>query len=261
MHNGIFGAVCPFHTIDKIENYHILKCEYKLFGNDWCHVIHFKDPISDDGTLRNTNGLSIHYNQSNLINIIEEKISFLPITTLYNITSDNNNDMLNHIVNFLLHYVYSYSNKGFVNKLLISSDPSAFSNFLQTVGVNIDPTSRDITFIQNFRFLTMINCKNKLITKQVFSLINLIKYFLFTTRRSSRSHITPLYNCKNCKLKKLNERFLYYDYATFHSIYCQPKDDNARWEILRKITPEHLRSLLDELCGRLASTTSAKRII
>lgn len=257
--NGIFGVVCPFHSIDKLENYSILKCEYQLFDyvNEWRHIIHFKDPITDDGTLKNTNGLILHYNESNLITKLEESVSYLPINTLYCLKSNNSPEVLNSCVEFLIQYILFYSTKNLVNKLLISSDPHAFAYFLQTIGVNVT-ADKQLAFVQNFRFLTMRNCKNKVLLKQIFSIINLIKTFLYTTRRSAKPPNTT-YDCKNCKLKKLNERFLNYNYATFHSVYCQPKDYNTRWEILQKITPFHMHHLLDEAKSRLTVNTAATR--
>jgi len=184
--------------------------------------------------------------------MMEETVSFLPFSVLSRLSPDNSQSTLDACINFLVEYVLTLTMQGTINALLVDCNSNGGYQFLQTIGIGVrdDGYSNQckvVSFTHNFRFVLGSTENKKVLTKQLYAVIPIIKTFLYSSKKNVKN-ATCAKDCKQCKLKSVTERFVNFNYQRFHLIYCNKgKDDASKIEILRSLTPDNLRNNLEQL--------------
>ncbi len=250
----ILGSPCHLHTVDKLNKVIIHKCEFKLINDEWRHVIHFKDNYPDQKYLKNISDITLHFDHRNEINTMEETVSFLPITTLSALSTDVSAATLDQCIAFIVEYLITFTAQGLVNALAVECLPNGGHQFLQTIGVGVvddNYNQKKVAFTHNFRFVISKPKNKKLLQKQLYAIIPLIKTFLYSSKKS-KSTICKM-ECRFCKLKTATERYLFYDYGRFHNMFCIPNREESKYEIIRALTPDHMRNTLEQLIQQISA--------
>lgn len=230
----IFGIPC-FHRIDKLNNFSISKCEYKLVNGSWWHVIHFREGLQKNELKYFESYVTPDYvigrNDRYEIIRFEERLNSLPTTTLLNLSMDSSHEMVAKCVNYLITYIVSYTGDYMVNDLIRAQGNQGTSTLLQTFVV-----CHDSSLAYTNHYLAVENKNTKVLMKQMLEIFNILKMFLFTKKKTkSKVH------CPNCKLKSFYERFIHYDYVGVHKVFCNPdyvKDEDRLQLLGNLITDE-----------------------
>lgn len=223
------GIPC-FHRCDKLSTNYIIKtCEYKLVQQDqdqqqWYHVIYFKEPIANP-TFRWVQSIQCEYNYRNEVTEVWEQMSNIPIAGLVQLSADTSSQTIDMFVTNIIEYVAHLTNENILNVVLVGPAASASKSFLDNIAAIT--CTKSFIHLNRFTLINMYNVplKNKqtLLKKQLNSLIDIIKTFLFVKRTAKKvpQSIGSTRCGEQCKLKQYTEKFLHVNYTKYHWYFCQ----------------------------------------
>uniref|UniRef100_A0AAU8GBR6 Uncharacterized protein n=1 Tax=Faxonius propinquus nudivirus TaxID=3139431 RepID=A0AAU8GBR6_9VIRU len=215
-----------FHKIEILDNIIIARCEFKKTKNGlYYHVIYFKDEINPV-YLKYIKSIICKYTRNDLVNEIWEEITNIPISSLYNIGSDCNLELLNELITQMICLLAQMISKNYVYTLLVKNNKNVFKIFLSNMAAVIQH-EESFRFIHmnryNIKYIENLPDKNKisLLKKQFFSILELVKtiFFIKLSSKDNKKNLYP--SCIKCKLVGYGDRFLNNNSPALHDIYCQ----------------------------------------
>ncbi|UVX94952.1 hypothetical protein CsNV_092 [Callinectes sapidus nudivirus] len=250
----LFSIPC-FHD-SKYYTSNVASCKFIIDSdNVKYHVIHLRDPIYYDD-VQQFSSVTYHVTKYNYIDELWEKVSLIPISSLYNIDKLSNLSVIVELSGQMVSALCSLIQEN----LYYQNTPKGTNciPFLQsTTAFTFDEVDQKPRFIHLNRFqiknanlMPALQKKRKLLA-QASIIPSLILSIFFS--KSKKSSSKTIVKCSEvCKLMLLTPRFVKFNEdpicEVFHEIYCNSK--NTKFDMLENLTllfPNNRTDIIDTL--------------
>lgn len=209
------------------------------------HVTYFRETI-DTSLYRTIASISFGFDANHDASEIWERISYFPLSSLYDIGPDCNANVLYEVVTQLIYSVCALVAKEHVNILLCGHKQK---NQLKCFLINtatVTEQGGQIRYLHLNRFLIKsvsglpLKLRTRMMQNQLNNINNLLHILFFTKITNRNLKKAPYPNCTNCKLTAYEERFIHGNVAELHILFCHTDNSssNERLQTLIRLFPE-----------------------
>ncbi len=254
--NNIVGIQCFHETHSQFfTDYNIASCKFVWTEELVCyHVISLKTPVSIYD-LTSLPTVLYHYSQNNYIDEIWEKVSKVPINSLYNIDRKSNISFIIELASQMIQSICDLTTNNLYYKLFNTKRNS--TKFLQNIAAFTIKTHNFTPKYIHMNRECLINLTNASDVMRKKKLINQLEYFpeiikvlFFTTNKKKNQKNPYICNVKTCKLTALMPRYMSSvevqntDFiVNFHDVFCNYTSKMNLFEFLGNIFPDVATSI------------------
>ena len=250
----IISTPCLLHKASVINNFSIKKCTHKYYNGIWYHVIYLSEAKELESlTVGITNSIHFRHNESNKVSEIWEHLTAKPICSLYTLEHDCSSKILKELVSKLVQCICQLTLQEIVDQTLISGSGMSdmVAKFFLTNIATVAESNGSFSFylLNRFTLKSVKHVSNKhklrLLKKQLFMILPLVKCFYFTKKNSSNrkqetdtnghtGHNKYKLNdmCKNCTLLGYTARYMHANIQELHAHFCIVSKGTNKMQIL-----------------------------